>query len=50
MLSIRSQMILSTHGVKDVGLPPASPSDAESLPTVSYFFLMSAKIMLKNAK
>ncbi|XP_060573330.1 uncharacterized protein LOC132731212 [Ruditapes philippinarum] len=33
MLSVRSQMILSTHGVKDVGLPPASPSAEESLPT-----------------
>lgn len=33
MLSVRSQMILSTHGVKDVGLPPASPSEEESLPT-----------------
>ncbi|KAH3807257.1 uncharacterized protein LOC127833664 [Dreissena polymorpha] len=33
MLSIRSQMILSTHGVKDVGLPPASPSEEESLVT-----------------
>lgn len=32
LLSIRSQMVLSTHGVKDVGLPPASPSDKESLP------------------
>ena len=28
-------MVLSTHGVKDVGLPPASPSDKESLPVVS---------------
>ena len=35
MLSIRSQMVLSTHGVQDVGLPPASPSDDESLPVVS---------------
>ncbi|KAL4220517.1 hypothetical protein ACF0H5_020916 [Mactra antiquata] len=33
MLSVRSQMILSTHGVKDVGLPPASPSEGETLPT-----------------
>ncbi|WAR27876.1 hypothetical protein MAR_013580, partial [Mya arenaria] len=33
MLSMRSQVILSTHGVKDVGLPPASPSEEESLPT-----------------
>ena len=35
MLSIRSQMVLSTHGVKDVGLPPASPSEQESIPAVS---------------
>ena len=48
MLSIRSQMILSTHGVKDVGLPPASPSDAESLPTVSITSLCQPNV--KNAK
>ena len=34
MLSIRSQMVLSTHGVQDVGPPLASPSDDESLPVV----------------
>ncbi|KAK3604656.1 hypothetical protein CHS0354_007199 [Potamilus streckersoni] len=29
LLSQRSQMVLSTHGVSGVGLPPASPSEAE---------------------
>ena len=31
-------MVMSTHGVKDVGLPPASPSEGECLPVVSILF------------
>ena len=49
MLSIRSQMVLSTHGVQDVGLPPASPSDDESLPVVSIIIMLNLAIIMLNS-